>query len=93
MCRVGQNHIYTVCIQYFWQGDPQKYDQIRCIYTVLANPIYVGVRPRSGSCARMSLSIGHWLYYRFAASSLRVVNKIFQGSLYATLKRKLGTSD
>jgi len=41
MCRVGQNHIYTVCIRYFWQGNHHIYGHIRCIYTVLANPIYV----------------------------------------------------
>ena len=38
MCRVGQNHIYTVYIRYFWQENHQIYDHIRCIYTVLANP-------------------------------------------------------
>jgi len=38
--RVGQNHICTVFIRYFWQGNHQIYDHIRCIYTVLANPIY-----------------------------------------------------
>jgi len=38
--RVGQNHIYTVCIRYFWQENHRIYDHIRCIYTVLANPIY-----------------------------------------------------
>jgi hypothetical protein len=36
--RVGQNHIYTVCIRYFWQGNHQIYGHIRCLYTVLANP-------------------------------------------------------
>jgi adenosyl cobinamide kinase/adenosyl cobinamide phosphate guanylyltransferase len=36
--RVGHNHIYTVCIRYFWQGNHQIYGHIRCIYTVLANP-------------------------------------------------------
>ena len=41
MCRVGQNHIYTVCIRYYWQGNHQIYGHIRCIYTVLANPRYV----------------------------------------------------
>jgi len=35
--RVGQNHIYTVYIRYFWQGNHQIYGHIRCIYTVLAN--------------------------------------------------------
>ena len=40
MTRVGQNHIYTVYIRYFWQGDRQIYGHIRCIYTVLANPTY-----------------------------------------------------
>jgi len=40
MYRVGQNHIYTVNIRYFWQGNHQIYGHIRCIYTVLANPIY-----------------------------------------------------
>jgi len=36
--RVGQNHIYTVCIRYIWQGIHHIYGHIRCIYTVLANP-------------------------------------------------------
>jgi len=38
--KVGQNHIYTVYIRYFWQGNHRIYGHIRCIYTVLANPIY-----------------------------------------------------
>jgi len=41
MCRVGQNHIYTVYIRYFWQGNYEIYGHIRCIYTVLANPMHV----------------------------------------------------
>jgi hypothetical protein len=41
MCRVGQNHIYTVYIRYFWQENHQIYGHIRCIYTVLANPEHV----------------------------------------------------
>ena len=32
--RVGQNHIYTVYIQYFWQGNHQIYGHIRCIYRI-----------------------------------------------------------
>ena len=32
MSRVGQNHIYTVCIRYFWQGNHQIYGHIRCVY-------------------------------------------------------------
>jgi hypothetical protein len=40
--RAGQNHIYMVCIRYFWQGHHLIYGHIRCIYTVLANlHIYV----------------------------------------------------
>jgi len=38
MVRVGQNHIYTVYIRYFWQGNHQIFGHIRCIYMVLANP-------------------------------------------------------
>ena len=38
MRRVGQNHIYTVYIRYFWQGNHRIYGHIWCIYTVLANP-------------------------------------------------------
>jgi hypothetical protein len=38
--RVGQNHIYTVYIQLFWQRNYQIYAHIRCGYTVLANPTY-----------------------------------------------------
>ena len=38
--RVGQNHIFTVYIRYFWQGNHQIYGHIRCIYAVLANPTH-----------------------------------------------------
>jgi len=38
---VGQNHIYTVYIWYFWQGNHQIYGHIRCVYTVLASPSHV----------------------------------------------------
>ena len=34
ICRVGQNHIYTVYIRYYWQGNHQIYGHIWCIYTV-----------------------------------------------------------
>ena len=32
ICRVGQDHKYTVHIRYFWQGNHQIYGHIRCIY-------------------------------------------------------------
>jgi len=32
MSRVGQGHIYTVYIRYFWQGNHQIYGHIRCVY-------------------------------------------------------------
>jgi len=41
MCRVGQNHIYTVYIRYFWLGNHQIYGVYIHVYTVLANPSYV----------------------------------------------------
>jgi hypothetical protein len=44
MHRVGQKHIYTVCIQYFRQGNYHIYGHIRCIYTVLANPTYAPIQ-------------------------------------------------
>jgi hypothetical protein len=44
-CRVGQNHIYTVYKRYFWQGNHQIYGNIRCIYTVLANPKHLEFEP------------------------------------------------
>ena len=40
MTRVGQNHIYTVYIRYFWLGNHQIYGVYIRIYTVLANPRY-----------------------------------------------------
>jgi len=39
--RVGQDHIYTTYIRHFWQGNHHIYGHIRCIYTVLVNPIHV----------------------------------------------------
>ena len=38
--RVGQNHIYTVYIRFFWQGNLQIYGHIRSVYTVLDNPTH-----------------------------------------------------
>jgi hypothetical protein len=32
---------YTVYVRYFWQGNNQIYGHVRCICTVLADPIYV----------------------------------------------------
>jgi len=40
MFRVGQNHVYTVYIRYFWQGNYEIYVHIWCIYTILANPTH-----------------------------------------------------
>ena len=39
MSRVGQNYMYTVEIRYLWQGNHQIYGHIRCIHTVLTNPM------------------------------------------------------
>jgi hypothetical protein len=39
--RVGQNHIYTVYIRYFWLGNHQIYGVYIRIYTVLANPTLI----------------------------------------------------
>jgi len=39
--RVGQNHIYTVSVRYFWQGVCQIYGHKRCKYSVLANPTQI----------------------------------------------------
>ena len=41
MARVGQKHMYTVCIRYFWQENHHIYGHIWCIYTALANPKHV----------------------------------------------------
>jgi hypothetical protein len=35
ICRVGQNHIYTVHTQNLWQGNHQIYGHIQCIYTYI----------------------------------------------------------
>jgi len=66
ICRVGQNHIYTVYIWCFWQGNHQIYGHIRCIYTVLANPTYL----RKGN-----------LSFTGTASSLQEGNLSFKTSL------------
>ena len=40
MSRVGQNHMYTVYIRYFWLGNHQTHGVYIRIYTVLANPTH-----------------------------------------------------
>jgi hypothetical protein len=47
ICRVGQNHTFIgtygvyMYKRYFWQGNHHRYGNIRCRYTVLANPNHV----------------------------------------------------
>jgi hypothetical protein len=41
--RVGQNHIYTVYKQCFWQGNHQIDGHIQCVYSVLTNPVLVSI--------------------------------------------------
>jgi hypothetical protein len=48
--RVGQNHIHTVYIRCFWQGNHPIYGHIRCIYTVLANPMLTASRRFRSKC-------------------------------------------
>ena len=53
-CRVGQTHAYTVFVRYFWQGNHQIYVHIRCIYTVLANPMcLLECEAKSGASIRL----------------------------------------
>jgi len=71
--------IYTVHIRCFWQGDHHIYGHIRCIYTVLANPIYMrciyGTSGREITIYTViyvadiqfwpTLSLAHWLQHPF----------------------------
>ena len=56
ICRVGQNHIYTVYIRYFWQGNHQIYGHMSytvCIYGSGQPYTYAHTRPdRSCTCAK-----------------------------------------
>jgi len=74
MCRVGQNHIYTVYIRYCWQGNHQIYGQIRCIYTVLANPKHVLI-----TLATDNGSKGHLLYFNAMQEYARALLGINSG--------------
>jgi len=53
ICIVGQNHIYTVHIRYFWQENHQIYGHIRCVCTVLANPIHMVMANTQGQYIHM----------------------------------------
>jgi len=59
MCRMGQNHVYTVYIRYFWQGDHQVHGHIRCIYTVLANPKHASWKELKWA-AHLINKVSHW---------------------------------
>ena len=50
--RVGQKHIYTRCVYTgcFGQGNHKIYGHVRCIYTVLANPIHIQVMQAGKGC-------------------------------------------
>jgi len=61
--RVGQNHIFiriygVVCIRYFKQGNHHTYGHIRCVYTVLADPVYTAVYVHQHCTA----SAGYFVY-------------------------------
>jgi hypothetical protein len=65
--RVGQNHIYTVYIRYFWLGNHQIDGVYVRIYTVLANPRHKGKNcaclfcPRDHFFVKMVGSTENWL--------------------------------
>jgi len=44
MNRVGQSHIYTVCIRYFWQGNHQIYGHIRFWPTLVMSFTWIRLR-------------------------------------------------
>jgi len=44
--KLGQNHIYTVCIRYFWRGNHHIHHHIRCIYTQLWPDLHTAIHPR-----------------------------------------------
>ena len=70
VCRVGQNHIYTVYLRCFWQGNHQIYCHIRCIYTVLASPICVcWPSPHICLTAHKHSVKATWLNWEFALLS------------------------
>ena len=50
---VGQNHIYTVYIRHFRQGNHQVYGHIRCIYMVLSVEVYIGGLTHIGKPTRL----------------------------------------
>jgi len=65
MSRAGQNHIYTVYIRYFWQGDHRIYGHIWRIYTVLANPINtLSTIGFSSSTTLLCLRLARTIYIR-----------------------------
>ena len=75
--RVGQNHIYTVFIRYFWQGSHQIYGHIRCVYTVLANPK-----------ASLSITSAYWFSPRLRYRSYMVSREstwYLQEAMYASM--------
>ena len=70
--RVGQNHIYTMYLRYFWQGNHQIYGHVRRIYAVLANPMC-----EACSAGANSVKCGggaHKLRGRFFHASCTVTN-------------------
>jgi len=57
-------YIYTVYIRYFWQGNHQIYGHIRCIYTVLANPLHTVDVTNAGTWIRAAH--GHMQAFLFS---------------------------
>jgi hypothetical protein len=57
MHRVGQNHIHTVYVRSVWQGNYQISVRIWCIYTVLANAMYVHTCVRRPAPAFQSIPV------------------------------------
>jgi hypothetical protein len=38
LAKTIHTYVYTMYVQYFWQGNYHTYGHIRCTYMVLANP-------------------------------------------------------
>ena len=78
--RVDQNHIYTIYIRYFWQGNHQIYGHIRCIYTDLVNPSHISYIYTDSHVQCIYTTVANPMYVRPLQLSNQAVANYKQGA-------------
>jgi len=90
--RVGQNHVCTVYIRYFWQENHWIYGHTRRIYTVLANPTHNSLHDFCLMLTTCLQGYQHVCNYSSGALSCKFLTTLFANIVWCSQLACKGTN-